>query len=261
MITLIGFVIISCLIVLVIIILRQIPVLARLTDQEMAILSQGKGFVQRWRGSGNKQWWLGLMLWLEKFLRRARLWFLKIENLLEQWIRGLRAKSQAMTQKSKNWIKQKELKKIKFCKEKFNPATEIKKPTIETEPQKESESEPITPPTERKERSLIEEEIKKDESPEVRQILQINSLANLIPISELKKPTQEEQKWIDLIVVNPKNISAYKALGVIYWRQHNYADAKASLEAAVRLGSKDKKVIQVLEELKEMESQKLPTDR
>ena len=55
-----------------------------------------------------------------------------------------------------------------------------------------------------------------------------------------------------MIIENPKNITAYKFLGFLYWKQHSYADAKASLEMAVKLGSKDKKVKEVLEELKEM---------
>ena len=65
-------------------------------------------------------------------------------------------------------------------------------------------------------------------------------------------PKTEEQKWIDLIVENPKNITAYKFLGLFYWKQHNYPDAKASLEMAVKLGSKDKKVKEAMEELKKM---------
>jgi len=40
-----------------------------------------------------------------------------------------------------------------------------------------------------------------------------------LSISELKKPIKEEQKWIDLIIEDPKNITAYKFLGLLYWKQ------------------------------------------
>jgi len=123
-----------------------------------------------------------------------------------------------MTQKSREWIKQRELKRRKTKDLSTGQPEEI----------------PVR--------------IKKDE--EVSQPAEEET--EEIPISELDKPIKEEQKWIDLIVENPKNITAYKFLGFLYWKQHNYADAKASLEMAVKFGSKDKKVKEILEELKKM---------
>jgi len=79
-----------------------------------------------------------------------------------------------------------------------------------------------------------------------------------IEIQELQKPLQEEQKWINIILKNPKSIQAYKELGFFYWRQHNYEDAKSSLETALKLGSRDKKVREVLEKIKEIEKAKNP---
>ncbi len=153
-------------------------------------------------------------------MRRTKIIFLKIENLLSKWIDRLRRKSQAMTQKSREWIRQRELRRKK----------------IQEAPLKKTEEEiPVKISREGEEPQLTEEE------------------SDQIPISELKKPIQEEQKWINLIVENPKNITAYKFLGLLYWKQHNYSDAKASLEMAVKLGSKDKKVKEVLEELKKLE--------
>ena len=75
-------------------------------------------------------------------------------------------------------------------------------------------------------------------------------LKTAISIADLEKPIQEEQKWIDMIVENPKNISAYKALGIFYFKQRNFTDARASLKIAVKLGSKDKQVEKILQELK-----------
>ena len=196
-----------------IIVYRKIPLLARLSEEEMIILKRKKGVIQRLREINYKQHWLNLIIHLEKFLRRIKIIFLKIENLLSKWINGLRRMSQVMTQKSKEWIRQKELKRKKI---------------------KEGTTEEIPIKVNKKEKEDLQF-IKEDED---------------ISISELKKPIKEEQKWIDLIIENPKNITAYKFLGFLYWKQHNYADAKASLEMAVKLGSRDRKVKEVLEELK-----------
>ena len=209
---------------LVIVIYRKIPTLANLSKEEMVILGRKKGIIERLREIDFKQHWLNFIISLEKFLRRLKIVFLKIENLLSRWIVHLRNRSQIMSQKSKEWVKQKEAKRRKPEKEELSHKTRaeipvrIKKEELEVK---------------------IEQEEEKDEDE--------------LSLSELKKPIQEEQKWIDLIVENPKNITAYKFLGLLYWKQHNYADAKASLETAVRYGSKDKKVKEILKQLKGME--------
>ena len=210
-----------------IIVYRKIPLLARLSEEEMIILGRKRGVIQRLREINYKQHWLNLIVYLEKFLRRIKIIFLKIENLLSKWIDGLRRMSQVMTQKSKEWIKQRELKR-RTLRQAQNAKEKISTGTSEEIPVKIN---------------------KKEEEEEVSQLSEDDED---IPISELKKPIKEEQKWIDLIVENPKNITAYKFLGLLYWRQHNYSDAKASLEMAVKLGSKDKKVKEVLAELKKM---------
>ena len=71
----------------------------------------------------------------------------------------------------------------------------------------------------------------------------------VLDLSELEKPLQEEQEIIDIIVKNPKNIIAYKALGLFYYKQRNYKDAKASLKTAIKLGSSDKNVQEVLDDI------------
>jgi tetratricopeptide (TPR) repeat protein len=203
---------------LVAIVYRKIPVLARLSEEEMIILERKRGLTQRLREINYKQHWLNLIIGLEKFLRRVKIIFLKTENLLSRWIERLRRSSQTMTQKSKEWIKQREQRR-KITKDLSTGQSEGIPVKIERE-------EIISQP--------VEEENEE------------------IPIGELDKPIKEEQKWIDLIIENPKNITAYKFLGLLYWRQHNYTDAKASLEMAVKFGSKDKKVKEILEELKKM---------
>ncbi|MBU2068130.1 hypothetical protein KKE13_00935 [Patescibacteria group bacterium] len=200
---------------LVVIIYRKIPVLARLSNEEIAILNRKKGIFQKLKEIDFKHRLLNIIIASEKFLRRIKIIFLKIENFLSKCINFLGNRSQIMTQKSKEWIRQREMKrrKVKSTQEKI--AVEINKEEKKIEP----------------------EEIEEDDD---------------LPIAELKKPIKEEQKWIDLIIEDPKNITAYKFLGLLYWKQHNYSDAKASLETAVKYGSKDKKVKEILKEMKNM---------
>ncbi len=234
-----------------IIILRKIPVLADLSENEIMILRRKKGFWQRIREFDYKQYWLNWLISLEKFLRRVKIWFLKIENILTNLISFLRRRSQIATQKSREWIKQRELKRRKSFeqddgKEKTETKQEffvkIKKEGDQVQPkQKQKSSGKKQTPSDFLAAKIAEQEELLDDEDED------------LPISELKKPIKEEQKWIDLIVENPKNITAYKYLGFLYWRQHNYKDAKSSLEMAVKLGSKDKKVKEIIERIKETE--------
>jgi len=198
-----------------VIVYKKIPVLANLSEEEITILSRKKSVFQRIKGIDYKHYWLNFIISLEKFLRKIKIIFLKIENLLTKWISWLRNRSQIMTQKSKEWIKHKEAKRREDKKD------IIKETIIKVNREKTIDFLP---------------ELDEDD----------------LPIEELKKPIKEEQKWIDLIIENPENITAYKFLGILYWKQHNYSDAKASLEMAVKFGSKDKKVKEILEELKKM---------
>jgi len=213
------FFIVFSLVGLGVIVYRKIPALANLSEEEIMILSRRKGFVHYVREINYKQRWLISMIFLEKLLRRLKIVFLKIENLLNKWIKSLRMQSQIMTQKSKEWIRQREMKRRKKQEVLLNGTS--------------------------KEVSIKINNKKAD--------LQFEKTMDELPLDELNKPIKEEQKWIDLIVENPKNITAYKFLGLFYWKQHNSSDAKASLEMAIKLGSKDKKVKEILREIKSLE--------
>jgi tetratricopeptide (TPR) repeat protein len=200
---------------------HKISILTNLSDEEMIILSRKKGLSQKVREINYKQHWLGLIVGSEKLLWRVKIIFLKTENFLGRIINWLRRHSKIMSQKSKEWVKQKDMKSNQ--EEKVLSGQDDKKVFIKVNQEK----------TE----SRIEE-IEDDDD---------------LSISELEKPIKEEQKWINLIVENPKNITAYKFLGLLYWKRHNYADAKNSLEMAVKLGSKDRKVKEILKEMEEMQ--------
>ena len=139
----------------------------------------------------------------------------------DKWIKGLRIQSQLTTQKSKEWIRQREMKRRKKQEVLLNGTSK---------------------------ETFIKINNKKAD-------LQFEKTMDELPLDELNKPIKEEQEWIDLIVENPKNITAYKFLGLFYWKQHNRSDAKASLEMAIKLGSKDKKVKEILREIGDLEEQ------
>ena len=201
-----------------VIVYKKIPLLARLSDEEIFILGRKKGVIQKIQEIDYKQHWLNFIIALEKFLRKIKIVFLKIENLLSKCITFLSNSSQIMTQRSKEWIRKKEENRNKL--------------------RQDDKSETITT-IEINKKKIVELESVIDDDDD-------------LPISELKKPIKEEQKWIDLIVEDPKNITAYKFLGLLYWKQHNYTDAKASLKMAIKLGCKDKKVKEVLKEIAEV---------
>lgn len=204
----------------------KMPTLSSLSDEEIAILSNKKGVIGKCREINFRQHFFNFIVGLEKFLRRTKIVFLKIENALGKLIKKLSEISQIMAHKSREWIKRKEAKKL----EKKNGG--YKKPETPDD---------IIVVAGGKKATVFTNESEQE--------------GGLLSFSELEKPTREEQRWIDLIVENPKNITAYKFLGLLYWKQHNYADAKASLEMAVKLGSRDRKIQDIIKEIKEKEKE------
>ena len=91
----------------------------------------------------------------------------------------------------------------------------------------------------------------KEKKIEKKEIKEGSDFIKRISFDELEKPIQEEQQFIDEIIANPKNITAYKNLGHFYWKRSNLNDAKASFEMVIKLGSTDKRVKKILKEIEE----------
>lgn len=240
------FLIIFSFIGLIIVIGRKIPKLARLTEEELFFWERKKSLAQKYKEINHHQFRANLMASLEKLLRRAKVWSLKMENLLSQWIKKSREKSRLITQKSKQIIEEKAIKTkpkkmlSEFLQDKIWSKA-FKKETDDT-------------PLKDQGKAEAESEAVSLEKPQAT-LTDLSKRDSQISIADLGKPIKEEQQWIDLIIKNPKNVTAYKSLGMLYWKQHNYSDAKASLEMAIKLGSRDKKAKEVLEELKKMEAE------
>lgn len=66
---------------------------------------------------------------------------------------------------------------------------------------------------------------------------------------DLSISVRREKEWIKIIAENPKDIEAYKKLGLLYLKQENYKDARASFQQVLKINSKDKEANQRLKEL------------
>lgn len=60
----------------------------------------------------------------------------------------------------------------------------------------------------------------------------------------------EEKKYIKTIIKNPSDVNTYRALGLLYLKQKNYKDAKASFQQILKIDSKNKEAKEKLEEIK-----------
>lgn len=62
---------------------------------------------------------------------------------------------------------------------------------------------------------------------------------------------EAEKIYIEIIKRDPKNIEAYKNLGMIYLKQKNFGDAKAAFRQVVKLDPKNKEILLELKKLDE----------
>lgn len=93
----------------------------------------------------------------------------------------------------------------------------------------------------KKEKEVKAEEPKEEPKREIRQE------AKEPEISE-KTLKKVESRLIQEILDDPKNIEAYKKLGKVYFNQDKFEYAKECFEAAIKLGSGDKKIKDLLKE-------------
>ena len=90
-----------------------------------------------------------------------------------------------------------------------------------------------------------------------------DSIKEPVSGNDLNKLSQESLKKIENnliaeIVEDPRNIEAYKKLGKLYYNQFKYEYAKESFEAAIKLGSGDKKIKNLLKKCYEKLGKKMP---
>jgi tetratricopeptide (TPR) repeat protein len=211
------------------IVLRKRPVLLKLPvrppegqEQVFLLRAVAQRFVLRLRGLRYSSFGPAMAAWFEKILRKLRLLLLKIDNVFLRMIGSSREKTQIWTVRSRAWMEQHRLKKIKKLEvlEKLDQAEIIE--TIQ------KAKEDVKNGNGKKEKKM---EVKKPE----------------ISDEELKQA--EERNCIDMIARDPRNIEAYRRLGFLYCEQGNKEDAKNCFKQVLKLNPDDLEVISKMKEL------------
>jgi len=208
---------------IVFIVARKIPVLLKLPanapDGQVPVffakaLAQKAGIkIKGLRYSGYQP---ALLAWVEKTLRKVRLWILKIDSIFVKLIGHSREKTQIWTVRSRAWMEQHRLKKIQ------------KLQVLEKLDQVE-----------------LMETIQKAKN-EVAEDLKNGKIKESL---EPQAPKSEERMCIDLISHDPRNIEAYKRLGFHYCSQGNKDDAKNCFRQVLKLNPDDLEVVAKMKEL------------
>lgn len=210
---------------LVAIILRKIPVLLKLPEvpqdgqpQQFLVNDLFQKIILRLRGLRYSSVQPAIVNSIEKTLRKLRLLLLKIDNLFVNLIGRSREKSQIWTVRSRAWMEQHRLKKIQKLQvlEKLDQAEIIE--TIQKA----------------KEEVREQENGKKEEK-------QIRPKENGFVL--------EEKRFIDLIARDPRDLEAYKQLGLLYLKQGDKEDAKNCFKQVLKLNPDDMEVISKMKEI------------
>ena len=194
-----------------------------------------------------------ILNWLEKLLRKIRIFILKTDNLFIDWIGSARERSQVWTIRSKAWMEHRRLKK----REKNQILETLDKAEISHELEK------------------IKAEVAKDEDRAFKEKVEVINGENFkdkqteeIETADssivLEEPAfgpdailaEEEKKCIDAIAQNPKDMLAYRTLGFVYLKQKNYSDARACFRQILKLNPEDTEVLNKLEEIKGLRNKK-----
>ena len=122
---------------------------------------------------------------------------------------------------------------------------EVKQETLDIRTVQLSEKEDIVDKIEHE----IEEEIKGETVEIIKpQIKNVNPHSDQVSQETIQKI---EDELIAQIVEDPKNIEAYKRLGKIYYNQDKFEYARESFEMAIKLGSGDQKIKDLLKDCEE----------
>ena len=210
---------------IIFIVARKIPVLLKLPAAASAgqppaffIKALAQKIWLRIRGLRYTSFQPALLAWLEKVLRKFRVWILRLDNVFIGLIGYLRKETQVWTVRSRVWVEQHRLKKIQKLQvlEKLDQAELL-------------------------------ETIQKAKN-EVAQNLNNGKIKEA---SAPQSSVSEEKICIDLIAQDPRNIDAYKRLGFYYCLQGNKGDAKNCFRQVLKLSPDDLEVVAKMRELAE----------
>lgn len=212
------------------IVFRKISVLAKLPEESLvsqtALKDKAKALA---RGLQYSTFRPVLFSWLEKVLRKTRVFVLRLDNIFLSLIAQARDKSQVWTIRSRAWIEHNRLKK----REKISVLEGLDKVEV---------LENLN-----KNKQLHD----KEEDLAFRQKLE--NMTSQEETSEQEAAaivfSAEEKDCIDEIAKNPKSVDAYKRLGFLYLRHKNFPDARSCFRQVLKLSPEENEVKKKLEEV------------
>ncbi len=213
-----------------IIVLRKIPTLAKLSRENQPPLNGklSEEIKARFHGLKYSNFLPAFLGQLEKSLRKFRLAILRMDNLFVALIKQARDRSDVWTIRSRAWMEDRRLKK----KEETQLLEKLDKIEVSENLEK------------------IHKEVAKDEDNAFKEkVAIVNSVGEekvIEPVAsevveqqpeeeEILTVTEEEKKYIDAIAANPKDLEAYRALCDIYFNQQNYSDERAWFRQDLKL--------------------------
>jgi len=166
------------------------------------------------------EYFILLVNWAEKVLRKLRILFLKLDQLVIGLIQKIREKSQVLTIRYQAWLDQRKIKRVKI---------KIKMEDQET--------------------------VDDDKSSDVKTKLSAVSFAE----SEMEIVTAinrdfkvEEALCIEAITHNPKDAESYRKLGGLYLEQRNYQDAREAFSHILKLKPRDRRAKDILQKIADL---------
>lgn len=234
---------------------KKIPLLAKLPVESGTVVKNPEDglFKNRFNEIKYSSWRPALLVWVEKNLRKFRLFILKLDNLFVDWIKSYRERSEIWTVRSRAWMEHSRIKR----KEKAQVLEKLDKVEVSETMEKIKKEVAADEDKALKEKIINEVKFeKKEEEAVVSGFVQSK-------IDSVKAPdnfnfAEEEKKCIDSISANPKDIEAYKSLGFLYLRQKNYSDARACFRQVLKFDPSCDEIKNKLNEIRGLRGIKKP---
>jgi hypothetical protein len=219
-------IVVLCLVGIIIFFVKKAPQIALLEDGEKRDeqeFAKKKGFLGKMfsssDGAEKSSLKHGFLFFLEKFIRRLRVFFLKMENLFTYWSENLKKKRKDRIELNDNAI--------------VSPGAPVK---IERESdvadrlKRYEETRNVYPEGVREMRAGGEK--MKSEERIVRPML---SEKMVVPSSKPEIKNRLERILIERIAANPKDIEAYERLGEYYFEIENFEHSKECFKQVIKL--------------------------
>ena len=236
-------------------VIRKMPTLAKLSEMPQSASDEKffENFIMRFKEIKYSTYRPLILNWLGKNLRKFHLLILKMDNFFVKWIKSSRDKSEVWTIRSKAFLEHRRIKR----REKAQLLEKLDK--VEVSETLEKITQEVAKDEDKALTEKIESVMESNETPPVVESPIETIVAEQNQAEEAtteEAPTEEEKQYIDLISKDPKDIDAYRALGLIYLEQKNYSNARACFRRVLKKRPEDEGVKNKLEEIRGLRSAK-----